>query len=45
MPQGLWTALRFVDEDTYSGADIETRVQGLLWCSLLEVQVEVPSAR
>ncbi|MET8605721.1 hypothetical protein ABZV92_19480 [Streptomyces rubiginosohelvolus] len=42
---GVWTALRFVDEEKCSGADIETRVAGLLWCSLLEVQVEVPSAR
>ncbi|MFE2640116.1 hypothetical protein ACFXKF_36130 [Streptomyces scopuliridis] len=35
----VWTALRFVAEEKCSGSDIETQVEAVLWCTLLEVQV------
>ncbi len=41
----VWTALRFVAEEKCSGAEIETQIVGVLWCSLLEVQVEEHSSR
>ncbi|MFI1189277.1 hypothetical protein [Streptomyces californicus] len=41
----VWTALRFVVEEKCSGAEIETKVVGLFWCALLEVQAVEASSR
>jgi hypothetical protein len=36
----MWTAVRFVAEEECTGSEIVTRVKALLWCTLLEVQVQ-----
>ncbi|GLF98206.1 hypothetical protein [Streptomyces yaizuensis] len=41
----VWTAVRFVTEEQCSGLEISTRVEALLWCTLVEVQVEAPEPR